>query len=51
MGFQPTTLCDLVETLVSKCHFEGLDWYCMMQLHSQVMTCTQELINSITLSH
>ena len=51
MGFEPTTLRDLVldalttellETMVSKGQFVGLDWNRIARLHSQVMTSTCE---------
>ena len=60
MGFEPTTLRDLVgccnhwatgDSMVSKGQFMGLDWSRITRLHSQVMTGTQKLTNSITLSH
>ena len=60
MGFEPTTLRDLVgcsnhwatgDSMVSKGQFVGLDWNRITRLHSQVMTGTHELTNSITLSH
>ena len=60
MGFEPTTLRDQVgrsthwatrESMVSKGQFVGLDWNRITRLHSQVMTGTQELTNSIALSH
>ena len=60
MGFEPTTLRDLVgccnhgaagDSMVSKGQFMGLDWNRNTRLHSQVMTGTHELTNSITLSH
>ena len=61
MGFEPTTLRDLVRcsnhwatgdsAMVSKGQFMGLDWNRITRLHSQVMTDTHELTNSITLSH
>ena len=54
MGFEPTTLRDLVgcsnRSMVSKGQFVGLDWNRITRLHSQVMTGTQELTNSIALS-
>ena len=37
--------------MVSKGQFVGLDWNRITRLHSQVMTGTHELTNSITLSH
>ena len=37
--------------MVSKGQFMGLDWNRITRLHSQVMTGTHELTNSITLSH
>ena len=37
--------------MVSKGQFLGLDWNRITRLHSQVMTGTHELTNSITLSH
>ena len=37
--------------MVSKGQFVGLDWNCITQLHSQVMTGTHELTNSKALSH
>ena len=50
LGFEPTTLRDLVgldaltaellETMVSKGQFVGLDWNRIARLHSQVMTGT-----------
>ena len=57
MEFEPTTLRDLalttelLETMVSKGQFVGLDWNRIMRLHSQVMTGTYELTKSIALSH
>ena len=36
--------------MVSKGQFVGLDWNRITRLHSQVMTGTQELTNSIALS-
>ena len=60
MGFEPTTLHDLVgcsnhwatgDSMVSKGQFIGLNWNRIAWLHSQVMTGTNELGNSITLSH
>ena len=60
MGFEPTTLRDLVgcsnhwatgDSMVSKGQFVGLDWNRITRLHSQVMTGTHKLTNSITLSH
>ena len=36
--------------MVSKGQFVGLDWNRITRLHSQVMTDTQELTNSIALS-
>ena len=60
MGFEPTTLCDLVrcsnqwttgDSMVSKGQFVGVDWNRIKWLHSKVMTGTQELTNSIALSH
>ena len=36
--------------MVSKGQFVGLDWKRIARLHSQVMTGTQELTNSIALS-
>ena len=60
MGFEPTTLRDLVgcsnhwatgDSMVSKGQFMGLHWNRITRLHSQVMTVTHELTNSITLSH
>ena len=60
MGFEPTTLRDLVgcsnhwatgDSMVSKGQFMGLDWNRITRLHSQVMTGTHKLTNSITLSH
>ena len=36
--------------MVSKGQFVGLDWNRIARLHSQVMTGTQELTNSIALS-
>ena len=59
MGFDPTTLLDLVgcsnhwatgDSMVSKGQFMVLDWNHITQLHSQVMTGTHKLTNSITLS-
>ena len=47
MGFEPTTLRDLVEcsnhcatgdSMVSKSQFVGLDWNRIARLHSQVLT-------------
>ena len=37
--------------MVSKGQFVGLDWNRITRLHSQVMSGTHELTNSITLSH
>ena len=45
MGFEPTTLCDLVrcsttellETLVSKGQIVGTDWNRIARLHSHVL--------------
>ena len=37
--------------MVSKGQFVGLHWNCITRLHSQVMTGTHELTNSIALSH
>ena len=37
--------------MLSKGQSVGLDWNCITQLHSQVMTGTCELTNSIALSH
>ena len=60
MGFESTTLRDLVgcsnhwatgDSMVSKGQFVDLDWNRITRLHSQVMTGTHELTNSITLSH
>ena len=60
MGFEPTALRDLVgcsnhwttgDSMASKGQFVCLDWNCIMRLHSQVMTGTQELTNSFALSH
>ena len=60
MGFEPTTLHDLVrcsnhwatgDSMESKGQFIGLNWNRIAWLHSQVMTGTNELGNSITLSH
>ena len=60
MGFEPTTLCDLVgcsnywasgDSMVSKGQFMGLDRNRVTRLHSQVMTGTHERTNSIPLSH
>ena len=60
MGFEPTTLCDLVrcykrcatgDPMVNKGQFVDLNWYRITRLHSQVMTGKEELTNSITLSH
>ena len=60
MGFEPTTRRDLVgcsnhwatgDSMVSKGQFMGLDWNRTTRLHSQVMTGTHELTNTITLSH
>ena len=60
MGFESTTLRDLVgcpnhcateDSMVNKGQFIGLDWNHITRLHSQVMTGTQELTKSITLSH
>ena len=60
MGFEPTTLRDLVgcsnqratgDSMVSKSQFVGLDWNRIVRLHSQVLTSTCELTNSIALSH
>ena len=60
MGFEPTTLRDLVGfsnhwttgySMVSKCQFEDLDWIHITRLHSQIMIGTEELTNSIALSH
>ena len=60
MGFEPKTHRDLVgcsnhwatgESMVSKGQFMGLDWNRIARIHSQVMTGTHELTNSITLSH
>ena len=42
---------ELLETMVSKGQFMDLDWNRITRLHSQVMTGTHELTNSITLSH
>ena len=59
MGFEHTTLHDLVgrsnhwatgDSMVSKGQFVGLDWNRITRLHSQVMTGTHELNNSIALS-
>ena len=36
--------------MVSKGQFVGLDWNRITRLHSQVMTGTEELTNSIALS-
>ena len=36
--------------MVSKGQFVGLDWNRITRLHSQAMTGTQELTNSIALS-
>ena len=36
--------------MVSKGQFVGLDWNRITRIHSQVMTGTQELTNSIALS-
>ena len=56
MGFEPKTLRDLVgcsnhwtagDSMVSKGQFMGLDWNRITRLHSQVMTGTYELTNSI----
>ena len=56
---EPTILRDLVgrsnhwatgDSMVSKGQFMGLDWNHITRLHSQVMTGTNELTNSITLS-
>ena len=38
-------------SVVSKGQFVGLDWNPIARLHSQVMTGTSELTNSIALSH
>ena len=60
MGFEPTTLRDLVgcsnhwaigDSMMSKGQFVGLAWNRIMRLHSQVMTGTQELTNSVALWH
>ena len=60
MGFEPTTLRDLIgwsnhqttgDSMVSKGQFVGIDWNRITRLHSQVMTSTHELTNSIALSH
>ena len=60
MGFEPTTLRDLVgcsnhwatrDSMASKGQLVDLDWNRITWLHSQVMTGTHELTNSITLSH
>ena len=37
--------------MASKGQLVDLDWNCITWLHSQVMTGTHELTNSITLSH
>ena len=59
MGFEPTTLRDLVgcsnhlsywRLYGEQGQFVGLDWNRITRLHSQVMTGTQELTNSIALS-
>ena len=58
--FEPTTLRDLVgssnhwasgDCMVSKGQFMGPDWNRITRLHSQVVTDTDELTDSITLSH
>ena len=61
MGFEPTTLCDLVgcsttesywatgDSMVSKGQFMGLDWNRITRLHSQVMAGTQD--RAVTLKH
>ena len=60
MEFKSTTLRDLIvcsnhwatgDSMVSKDQFVGLGWNRITWLHSQVMTGTQELTNSIALSH
>ena len=42
-----TYICD---SMVSKGQFVGLDWNRITRLHSQVMTGTQEVKNSLTAS-
>ena len=37
--------------MVSKGQFVDLDWNSIARLHGQLLTGTQELTNSITLSH
>ena len=37
--------------MVSKGQFVGLDWNSITRLYSQVMNGTQDLTNSIALSH
>ena len=58
MEFEPMTLRDLVgcshhwatgDSVVDQ--FVGLDWNRITLLHSQAMTGTHELTNSIALSH
>ena len=60
MGFEPTTLSDPVgcsnhratgDAMVSKGQFVALDWNRITLLHSQVMTGTYEITNSIALSY
>ena len=60
MGFEATTLRDLVgcsnhwatgDSMVGKGEFVGLDWNRIARLHSQVMTGTYKLTNSIALWH
>ena len=56
MGFEATTLCDLIgcsiigcstgDSMVSRGQFVGLDWNHVTRLHSQAMTGTQEHTNS-----
>ena len=42
---------DITTEQVSEGQFVGLDWNRITRLHSQLMTGTNELTNSITLSH
>ena len=60
MGYEPTTLRDLwsdalttevLETLVTNGQFVGLDWDRIARIHSQVLTVTCQLNNSMALSH